>query len=143
MKEKKISHISIQVSIQASIDDVWNYWTQPEHITKWNFATDEWHCPKAKNDLKPNGSFSWRMEAKDGSMGFDFTGNYEEIIDKKLITYKMSDGRFVEIEFTIKDKDVILKETFETEGTNTDEQQRTGWLAILKNFKTYVELSTK
>ena len=94
---------------------------------------------KLKNDLKPSGKFSWRMEAKDGSMGFDFTGDYEKIIEKQLITYKMSDGRLVRIDFSENGNKVIVSETFDAEGTNSDEQQRAGWQAILGNFKNYVE----
>ena len=86
-----MERITVKTSVQSDIKKVWNYWTKPEHITNWNFATDEWCCPKAENDLKPNGNFSWRMEAKDGSMGFDFTGTYDKIIDKELISYKMSE----------------------------------------------------
>ena len=139
METKNIKPITVQTTIQADIDKVWNYWTQPEHIINWNFASDEWCCPKAKNDLKPNGKFSWRMEAKDGSIGFDFTGDYIKIIEKEMITYKMSDGRLVSIGFSENKNEVTLSETFEAEGTNSDEQQRAGWQAILGNFKHYVE----
>lgn len=131
--------ITVHTTVHATIDKVWDYWTQPEHIVNWNFASDEWCCPKAENDLRPTGRFSWRMEAKDGSMGFDFTGDYVQIIDQKLISYKMSDGRNVEIEFNLNNDGVNVSETFEAEGTNTDEQQRAGWQAILENFKKYVE----
>jgi len=134
-----MDRITVKTSVQAEIDKVWNYWTEPKHITNWNFATDEWACPSAKNDLKPNGTFSWRMEAKDGSMGFDFEGTYEKIVDKELISYKMSDGRKVDIEFTQSGNEIQVSETFDAEGTNPDEQQRAGWQAILENFKKYVE----
>tara|TARA_R110002050_G_scaffold243212_3_gene379708 strand:- start:503 stop:931 length:429 start_codon:yes stop_codon:yes gene_type:complete len=139
MKSKNKSIITVQTTIQAGINKVWSYWTKPEHIINWNFATDEWSCPKAENDLKPNGKFSWRMEAKDGSMGFDFVGDYEKVIEKELITYKMSDGRLVRINFLDKGNEVTLIETFDAEGTNSDEQQKNGWQAILGNFKKYVE----
>ncbi len=134
-----MDRITVKTSVQAEIDKVWNYWTEPKHITNWNFATDEWTCPSAENDLKPNGTFSWRMEAKDGSMGFDFEGTYEKIVDKELISYKMSDGRKVDIEFTQNGNEIQVSETFDAEGTNSDEQQRAGWQAILGNFKKYVE----
>ncbi|WKV12634.1 SRPBCC family protein [Marivirga harenae] len=134
-----MDRITIKTSVKAEIEKVWNCWTKPEHITNWNFATDEWSCPNVENDLKPNGKFSWRMEAKDGSMGFDFDGTYEKIVDKELISYKMSDGRKVNIEFIKNDKEVVVSETFDAEGTNSDEQQRAGWQAILGNFKKYVE----
>ena len=122
--------ITVRTNIKADINTVWNYWTKPEHIMHWNFASDEWCCPKAENNLKPNGTFSWRMESKDGSMGFDFTGDYEKIIEKKLITYNMSDGRSVRIDFSENNNEVSLSQTFDTEGTHSDEQQRTGWQAI-------------
>ena len=134
-----MDRITVKTSVQGDIDKVWNYWTKPEHITNWNFASDEWCCPSAKNDLKANGTFSWRMEAKDGSMGFDFEGTYEKIVDKELISYKMADGRKVEIEFTQNGNEIQISETFDAEGTNSVEQQRTGWQAILENFKKYTE----
>ena len=133
--------ITVETTINAPIEKVWEFWTRPEHITNWNFATDQWCCPSAKNDLRPNGAFNWRMEAKDGSMGFDFTGTYEQVKPGELITYKMSDGRNVKIQFTVSDQEVKLSETFDAEGTNSDEQQRAGWQAILENFKKYVESS--
>lgn len=139
MKNKNPETITVKTIIRADINKVWNSWTNSEHITKWNFANDEWCCPNAENDLKPNGKFSWRMEAKDGSAGFDFTGEYEKVIEKKLITYKMSDGRLVRIDFVENGDKVTLSETFDAEGTNSDEQQRAGWQAILENFKKYVE----
>lgn len=131
--------ITIKTTIKAPMDKVWDYWTKPEHITKWNFATDEWQCPSATNDLRPNGEFNWRMEAKDSSAGFDFTGIYDKVKVNELITYKMSDGRNVEIHFSEINGEVTISEIFDTEGTNTDEQQRAGWQAILENFKKYVE----
>ncbi len=139
MKNKNSETITVKTTIKADIHKVWNSWTKPEHIIKWNFANDEWCCPKAENDLKPDGTFSWRMEAKDGSTGFDFTGEYEKVIEKKLITYKMSDGRLVKIDFVENGDEVTISETFDAEGTNSDEQQRAGWQAILENFKKYVE----
>lgn len=139
MESKSLKPITVQITIIADVDKVWDCWTKPKHITNWNFANDEWCCPKAINDIKPNGKFSWRMEAKDGSMGFDFTGEYEKVVEKELITYKMSDGRFVKINFSVNGSEVTLSETFDAEGTNSDEQQRTGWQAILVNFKEYVE----
>ncbi len=133
------NRITVSTSIESTIDKVWEYWTQPKHITNWNFATDEWCCPKAENPLKVGELFSWRMEAKDGSMGFDFEGTYDKIVDKELISYKMSDGRKVDIQFNQNGNRVSVSETFDAEGTNSDEQQRAGWQAILGNFKTYVE----
>ncbi len=131
--------ITVQTTIKAPIKKVWECWTNADHIINWNFASDEWHCPKASNDLKSGGEFNWRMEAKDGSMGFDFTGVYEQIKENELITYKMSDGRKVEIKFTELNDEVKLSESFEAEGINSDEMQRAGWQAILENFKIHVE----
>ncbi|MDO6761426.1 SRPBCC family protein [Tamlana sp. 2_MG-2023] len=139
MNSKNIKTITVETIVRADIDSVWDCWTKPEHIINWNFASDEWCCPKAENDLKTNGEFSWRMEAKDGSMGFDFSGTYETIIDKELITYKMEDGRFVKIAFSENQNQTTISETFDAEGTHADEQQRAGWQAILENFKNYVE----
>ena len=134
-----MERITVQTSVQSDLDKVWEYWTNPEHIINWNFATDEWCCPNAENDLKSNGKFSCRMEAKDGSMGFDFTGTYDKVIEKERISYKMSDGRKVDILFNQIGNKIQVTETFDAEGTNSDEQQRAGWQAILENFKKYVE----
>ena len=131
--------ITVETEVEASLDKVWDAWTNPDSITQWNFANNEWFCPSAINNLKEGGEFVYRMEAKDGSMGFDFTGTYERIEDRKSITYKMSDGRNVEINFSKQGDSVKVTEAFEAEGTNSDEQQRLGWQAILRNFKKYVE----
>lgn len=133
------NRITVGKSIESNIDKVWEYWTKPKHIINWNFATDEWCCPNVENNLQPNGKFSWRMEAKDGSMGFDFEGIYEKIKEKEFVSYKMADGRKVDIEFIQKENNIEIKESFDAEGTNADEQQRAGWQSILNNFKTYVE----
>ena len=139
MKTDNSKFIAVQTGIKSTIDKVWECWTQPEHIINWNFANEDWCCPIAENDVKPNGKFSWRMEAKDGTIGFNFEGTYDEVIEKELLTYKIEDGRLVTIEFMPKDNEIVLKESFEAEGTNSDDQQRAGWQAILENFKHYVE----
>lgn len=131
--------ITVQATINAPVDKVWRLWTTPQHITKWNNANDEWHTPKAENELKAGGRFVYRMEAKDGSMGFDFGGVYDEVETNKKITYAIDDGRKVKIEFTGNGNETRVEETFEAEGTNSAELQRTGWQAILDNFKQYVE----
>lgn len=131
--------ITVQTIISAPITEVWKYWTMAEHIVNWNFASDDWCCPAAINNLQVGGELNWRMEAKDGSMGFDFTGIYDEIQEKKLIKYTLSDGRKVEIRFEEVDDEVRLLEAFEGEETNSDELQRAGWQSILGNFKKYVE----
>ncbi|WAC02122.1 SRPBCC domain-containing protein [Lacinutrix neustonica] len=140
--ESKNATITVQTSIKADMNTVRELRTNPKHITNWNFATKEWCCPAATNVLKPGGVFCWRMEAKDGSVGFDFTGAYDKVIEKELITYKMSYGRLVKINFLENGNESIVKETFNIEGIYANEQQRAGWQAILENFKTYVE-STK
>lgn len=134
-----MNKITVSINVKADLQKVWDYWTQPLHIINWNFASEEWCCPHAVNDLKAGGNFSWRMEAKDGSMGFDFTGTYDSIIDQELITYSMTDGRKVDITFKENEEGVTVSEAFEAEGTNSDEMQRAGWQAILGNFKKYVE----
>jgi len=131
--------ITVETTIKAPLSKVWEIWTKPEHIINWNFASDDWQCPTATNDIKPGGEFNWRMEAKDGSIGFDFTGVYEQVKENELITYKMSDGRKVEIRFVEIDNEIKLSESFEAEGTNSDEMQRAGWQSILENFRNYVE----
>lgn len=137
--EMSKNRITIQTIIQAPIEKVWEFYTVTNHITKWNFASEEWCCPRAENDLQKGGEFNLRMETKDGSMGFDFTGKYEKVIPNKLISYKIADGRNVDVEFFKNENDVYLKQTFDAEGTNSDEQQKNGWQAILENFKTYVD----
>jgi uncharacterized protein YndB with AHSA1/START domain len=131
--------ITIETTIQAPVGTVWHCWTEPEHITQWCFATEEWHAPRAANDLRPGGKFTTRMEAKDGSMGFDFEGVYDEVVENRLLSYTMPDGRKVKIIFTEKNGATHVAERFETETLHTPEQQRAGWQAILDNFKKYTE----
>ena len=131
--------ITVEVKINSPIEKVWECFTKPEHIIHWNFASDDWHCPKAYNDLKTLGKFSWRMEAKDGSMGFDFEGIYNEVNEFEKIRYTLGDEREVEVIFKTQNNFVIVTETFEAESSHTIEQQREGWQAILNNFKKYIE----
>ena len=133
--------ITVENVINAPIEKVWQYWTKNEHITKWNFASDDWHSPRAQNDLKVGGSFVYRMEAKDGSMGFDFGGTYDVIKDNAYIEYTIGDGRKVKVNFTALNNDKATKvvESFEAEGTHSIEMQKGGWQAILDNFKKYAE----
>jgi len=131
--------IAIQVEVFVPVDKVWKCWTSPEDIKQWNNASDDWHTPHAKSDLKKGGKFVYRMEARNGSMGFDFGGTYTEVIPNKLISYTLDDDRKAIIEFRAhKDKTTII-ETFEAEQTNPIEMQRDGWQSILNNFKRYVE----
>jgi len=137
--ETKNKLITVETSVKAPEEKVWELWTTPEHIKNWNKANDEWHTRKAENDLRPGGKFVSRMEAKDGSMGFDFGGTYDKVDAKKLISYTLDDGRKVEINFSSTGKHTKITETFEPENTNPVEMQREGWQAILDNFKKYAE----
>ncbi|MEP0861993.1 MAG: SRPBCC domain-containing protein [Ignavibacterium sp.] len=134
-----MNKITVRVNVESSIEKVWNCFTKPEHIVNWNFASDDWHCPKAVNDLQAGKKFSWRMEAKDGSVGFDFEGVFDEIKKFEKIAYTLLDGRKVEINFNPNDNSVDVIETFDAETYHSIEQQRDGWQAILKNFKKYTE----
>lgn len=131
--------ITVETSINAPVEKVWEFWTKPEHIVNWNNATDDWHTPKVDNDLKVGGGFLSRMEAKDGSASFDFTGKYEAVQDHELIEYTIADGRKVKINFTTQENNTKVVESFEAENTHSMEQQQSGWQAILDNFKKYVE----
>ena len=131
--------ITVETIISADSKKVWDFWTNPEHITKWNFASDDWHCPKAENDLKVGGKLRSRMEAKNGSFGFDFEAIYDEIIDQKKITYTMTDGRQATTDFEHLGGKTKVTTTFDAENENPIEMQREGWQAILDNFKKYVE----
>ena len=134
--------ITVQATVNAPVEKVWKLWTAPEHITRWNNASDDWHTPRAENDLRAGGKFLCRMEARDGSSGFDFVGTYDEIKKNELIAYTMEDARKVKVTFA-KNNGAQTKvvETFEAESTNPVEMQRGGWQAILDNFKKYVEAS--
>ena len=136
--EKK-EKITISAIIAAPLDKVWKNWTEPKHITQWNHASDEWHSPHATNDLRKGGKFLARMEAKDGSMGFDFEGTYDNVVEKQLIEYTMLDGRTVSVRFAEKTGATEVIETFDPESTNSLDMQRDGWQAILDNFKKYTE----
>ena len=131
--------ITIQSTVKAPVEKVWKYWVQPEHITKWNSASDDWHSPFAENDVRVGGKFLARMEAKDGSMGFDFGGVYDEVVENKKIAYTLGDGRKVRVDFKSMGNETEVVETFEAEETNPVEMQRGGWQAILDNFKKYTE----
>lgn len=131
--------LTVSTRIEAGIKQVWNTWIEPEHITRWNFASDDWQCPRVENDLRIGGKYFARMEAKDGSFGFDFEAVYNEIIDKKIITYTMSDGRKSTTEFKESDGKTEVTTTFDAENSNSLEMQEQGWLAILNNFKKYTE----
>ena len=131
--------VTVKTTVEAPVKKVWELWTTPEHIKNWNRANEEWHTPKAENDLRAGGKFVSRMEAKDGSMGFDFGGIYHEIKAKELISYTLEDGRKVDIIFSSEGKHTKITEIFEAENTNPVEMQREGWQAILDHFKKYAE----
>jgi uncharacterized protein YndB with AHSA1/START domain len=141
MEAKKT--ITVQAVVNAPVEQVWKLYTEPEHVMKWNNASNDWHTPRAENDLKVGGKFLYRMEAKDGSSGFDFNGTYKQVKTNELIVYSLTDGRQVEIIFTTKDDDndarTKIDTTFDAESTFPIEMQRDGWQAILNNFKKYVE----
>jgi uncharacterized protein YndB with AHSA1/START domain len=134
-----VTKITIESIISANIKNVWDYYTLPEHITKWNFASDDWHCPKAENDLRVGGKLKSRMEAKDGSFGFDFEAIYDEVVDQKKLAYTMPDTRQVITNFENLGDKIKVTTTFDTENENPVEMQRAGWQSILDNFKKYVE----
>lgn len=129
--------ICVSTSVPKDIHFVWERWTKPEHIIHWNFAADDWICPRATNDLRVDGCFNWRMEAKDGSFGFDFTGRYTLIDEHERLEYSLDDARKVSTQFNALPTGVELVETFEAEDENTIELQTMGWQAILDNFKQY------
>jgi uncharacterized protein YndB with AHSA1/START domain len=131
--------ITVKTLVKAPLATVWNCWTRSEHITQWNFASDEWCCPSAINNLEPGGELNWRMEAKDGSMGFDLTGAYDEVVEQQSIAYHLSDGRKVSVVFVQDGDAVAVTESFEPEGQNPEDMQRAGWQAILDNFKKHAE----
>lgn len=131
--------ISIETEVNAPLSTVWDAWVTPGDITNWNFAVDEWCCPRAELDLEVGGNFNYRMEAKDSSAGFDFKGKFTEITPYKLIHFVLGDDREVKVQFIETENGVKIVETFEAEDENSAEQQRQGWLSILNNFKKHVE----
>lgn len=134
-----MEQITVKNRVRASAEKVWELWTSPEHIVQWNSPSQDWHSPRAENDIRPGGRFNIRMEAKDGSFGFDFEGTYDEVIPHKRIAYTLGDGRKVEISFTENGEETAIVETFDPENQNPVKVQREGWQAILDNFKAYAE----
>jgi uncharacterized protein YndB with AHSA1/START domain len=131
--------ITVEATIDAPVEKVWKLWNGTEHVTKWNNASPDWHTPKAENDLRVGGKFVYRMEAKDGSFGFDFGGTYDKVKEKELILYTMDDTRKVSNTFTANGNSTKLVVEFEAEDQNPVEMQKGGWQAILDNFKAYAE----
>jgi uncharacterized protein YndB with AHSA1/START domain len=130
--------ITVQATINAPVEKVWDCYTNPKHIIQWNFADPSWHCPSAENDLRVGGTYKARMEAKDGSFGFDFEVIYSEIILGKQFTYGF-DGRMVTVQFDTKGTQTEIIVRFDPENENPIEMQQQGWQLILNNFKTYTE----
>ncbi len=139
MSTTRNTSVTIQAIIDAPVEKVWHHWTSPESIKAWNQASDDWHTTKAENDLRKWGRFMSRMEAKDGSYGFDFEGIYDEVKTHELIAYTLGDNRQVKIIFTNLGWQTRVTETFDSENTNPVEMQKNGWQAILNNFKKFVE----
>lgn len=131
--------ISIKAHSQASIQTVWDCFTQAQHVTGWNFASDDWFCPTAQNDLHPGGRFSYRMEARDGSFGFDLEGQFDTIEAPALLTYHFNDNRRIAVRFTAKATGTLIEQDFEPESQNPRELQEQGWQAILNNFAAYCD----
>jgi uncharacterized protein YndB with AHSA1/START domain len=131
--------ITVETVVKAQLNKVWDAWNNPEDIQQWNTASEDWHTPRSTVDLREGGKFTARMEARDGSMGFDFEGTYTRVVPHKAIAYRIGDGREVEVEFIESADGVLVKETFDAETENPPEFQRAGWQAILDNFGRYVE----
>jgi len=139
METKQRTLITIEATINAPVEKVWKYWSEPQHITKWAFASEDWHAPVAENDLRTGGMFSTQMAAKDGSFSFEFGGVYDKVETHKTINYTIGDGRKVMTSFTGVGNETQVVQSFEAEDQNPIEMQKGGWQAILNNFKRYVE----
>ena len=135
----EMKKITIETTVQAPIEKVWELYNEPAHVKKWNSASDDWHTPRAENDLRAGGKFLYRMEAKDGSFGFDFFGTYDEVIPHEKIDYTLGDGRKVSITFKGQGNETEIIVIFDAESENPIEMQQQGWQAILDSFKKYTE----
>lgn len=133
------SIIEISCDIESDLSTCWEAWTSPEQIVNWKFANADWHCPSAENDCRSGGSFSWRMEAKDQSMGFDYAGKYSQVEPHHRIGIELEDKRKVSINFEQIGTKTRITEQFEVEDVNSADLQKQGWQAILDNFKKYTE----
>ncbi len=139
METMEKTKITVQAQVNAPVEKVWSYWSEPKHIMQWNSASDDWHTPYSENDLRTGGRFKSTMAARDGSVSFDFEGVYDNVEPLKVIEYSMSDGRKVKVTFSSTGKGTTVTEIFDAEQTNSVEMQRGGWQAILDNFKKYTE----
>jgi uncharacterized protein YndB with AHSA1/START domain len=131
--------ITVEAIIEAPINKVWDLWTRPENVQHWNFASPDWHCPKATSDFKVGGEFHYIMAAKDGSVDFDFCGTFTKILDQSFIEIFLEDGRELNIQFESEGEHTRIIETFEPEEVNSMELQKQGWQSILNQFKFYAE----
>ena len=131
--------ITVETLVRGNLDSVWDAWSNPDDIKQWNAASDDWHTTRSAVDLREGGKFSSRMEAKDGSAGFDFEGTYTRVVPQRLIEYRMDDGREVKVQFSEAADGVLVRETFDAENENDPEVQREGWQAILDGFARHVE----
>lgn len=131
--------LTVECTVNAPVSKVWSLWTLPEHIVNWNFASEDWHSPRATSDFRVGGTFKYRMEARDGSFGFDLFGVFEELVPNERIVYSLEDGRKVIIAFVAQGDQTKITEAFEAEKQNSLELQQAGWQAILNNFKKYAE----
>lgn len=134
-----MEQIVVHINIKAPIQKVWDCWTLPKHIVNWNFASSDWHCPKAENNVTIGGEFHYLMEARDGSFNFDFWGTYVAIEEPRSLETVLGDGRKVKVFFESTGNETIITETFDPETTHPIELQKAGWQLILDNFKLYVE----
>jgi len=132
--------ITVSTVVQAPLETTWQAFTDPEHVVHWNFAHESWHCPEAVSNLRVGGTFSYRMAARDGSFGFDFSGTYTQLEPHKGFAYTLGDERKVQVDFEpLSNGQTRVTETFDPETTNPEEMQRSGWQAILDNFKRHAE----
>ncbi len=139
MTNENTGVIIVRTTVNLTVEKVWRIWSEPNHIVQWNNASDEWHTPKAENDLQTGGKFTFTMASRDGSISFDFGGTYTNIIENELIEYVLEDNRKVKVLFKSIGNSTEIIEEFEPESENTLELQEMGWQAILTNFKKYAE----
>ena len=135
--------ITVETVVKAPLSEVWKAWNDPKDIVQWNSAQDDWHTTRSAVDLREGGKFLARMEARDGSAGFDFEGTFTRVVPHDLIEYRMSDGREVRVEFVERPGGVVVRETFDAETENPPEVQRAGWQAILDHFGRHVEAKSR
>lgn len=133
------TQLTVETIVNTDVVKAWDFFTLPEHVMQWNFAAPEWHCPQAENDLQVGGKFSYRMEAKDGSFGFDFWGVYDVVNIHRYIKYTLGDNRTVEITFSAEGESTKVTEVFEAETENPLDMQQMGWQLILNNYKAHAE----